>query len=178
MVIFDAFQGVDDVNGADRAVEMAFVVGVGLDRNALPPKLVGQGPQAGQPRLLDLLQLRAMLLHHPLVVLGGHSGQAVREQIVHGVAGPDGHHVALLAQVLDRLDQQQFDAPIGSLGQPLAAVRNAGQIGSFGHRDRGQGSGVRGQSQNGISSPPDGPEGGRSPKSSSGGGPSLAWAAP
>ena len=35
------------------------------------------------------------------------------------IAGPHRHHVALLAQVLDRLDQQQFDAPVGGLGEPL-----------------------------------------------------------
>ena len=70
-----AFQGVGHFHGADRAVEMAFVVGVGFDGDALPAQLGGEGLQAGQAGLLDGLQLRPMLLHHPLVVLGGDGGQ-------------------------------------------------------------------------------------------------------
>ena len=113
-------QGVGDFHGADRAVEVAFVVGVGLDGDALPGQFGGQGLQAGQPGLLDGLQLGPVLLHHPLVVVGGDRGQALRNQVVQGVAVLHLDHVALLAEMFDRLDQQQLDAAVRSLGQPLA----------------------------------------------------------
>ena len=87
-------------------------------------KFDGQGLQAGQAGLLDGLQLGPVLLHHPLVVVGGDGGQTLRDQVVHGVAGPHFDHVALLAQVLDRLHQQQLDAAVQALRQSLGAMRN------------------------------------------------------
>ena len=118
------FRALATSDGADRAVEMAFVVGVGLDRDALPGQVGGQGLQAGQAGLLDGRQLGPVLLDHPLVVVGGDRGQPLREQVVHGVAGLHFDHVALLAQVLDRLHQQQLDAAVRALRQPLGAMRN------------------------------------------------------
>ena len=100
---------------------MALVIGVRLDRHALPAEVVGHGPEPGQPDLLDLLQLGPMLLDHPLVMVGGERGQAVRQQVVHRVARLDRDHVPLLAEVLDRLDQQEFDPAVGRFGQPLHA---------------------------------------------------------
>ena len=114
--------------GADRAVQVAFVVGVGLDGDALAAQFVGQGAQAGQAGLLDLLQLGAVLLDHPLVVVGGDGGQPLRHQVVHGVAVLDLDHVALLAQVFDRLDQQQLDAAVGAFGSRLVRW---GTVGDF-----------------------------------------------
>ena len=64
------------------------------------------------PRVLNLLQPGAVLLDHPLVMVGGDGGQALRQQVVHGVAALDLDDVALLAEVIDRLDQQQFDAVV------------------------------------------------------------------
>ena len=46
-------------------------------------------------------------------------GQALRQQIVHRVAAFHFDDVALLADVIDRLDQQQFDAVVLAARQPL-----------------------------------------------------------
>ena len=59
---------------------------------------------------LDLLQLDLVLLDHPLVMVVGDRGQALRNQIVVGVAGLHLDDLPLLADVLDRVDQQQLDA--------------------------------------------------------------------
>ena len=83
----------------------------------------------GQPRLLDLGQPGAVLFDHPLVVLAGDGGQALRQQVVVGVAGLHFDDVALLAEVLDRLDQQQFDAAVRALREPLAVTGNAFLLG-------------------------------------------------
>ena len=119
MVTLLRFKALTMSCGADRAVEVAFVVGVGLDRHALAAQLVGLDAETGQAGLFDLLELGAMLVDHPLVVVGGIGRQALRQQVVQGVAGLDRHHVALLAQVIDRLHQQQLDAAVGRLGQSL-----------------------------------------------------------
>ena len=66
-----------------------------------------------------------MLGHHPLVVLRGNRGQPLRDQVVRGVAAFDLDHLALRAQVLHGLDQQQLDAAVRSLGQPLGSMRPA-----------------------------------------------------
>ena len=47
-------QGGDDLGGADGAVEMAFVVGVGLDRDALLGERVGQLRAASARRAFSI----------------------------------------------------------------------------------------------------------------------------
>ncbi len=114
-------QGLDDFRRADRAVQMPFVVGVGFDRHALRGNAIGQLPQAGQPFVLNLQQLGFVLFDHPLVMIGGDGGQALRQQIIHGVAALHFDDFALLAQVVDRLNEQQFDAAVLAALQPLVA---------------------------------------------------------
>jgi hypothetical protein len=85
----------------------------------LAAQLVGHRLQAGQPRLLDLRQPRFVLLDHPLVMLGGDGGQPLRQEVVHGEAAFDFDHVALLAEVVHRLHQQELDAAMLAFGQSL-----------------------------------------------------------
>ena len=104
---------------------MAFVVGVGFDRDALRRDAFGQLPQAGQPFVLNLQQLGLVLFDHPLVMVGGDRGQALRQQIVHRVAALHLDDFALLAEVIDRLDQQQFDAAaLAALDSPVAGRKD------------------------------------------------------
>ncbi len=56
-----------------------------------------------------------MLVDHPLMVFGGIRCQALRQEVVQRVAGLDRHDVALLAQVIDGLDQQQLNAAIAAI---------------------------------------------------------------
>jgi len=58
------------------------------------------------------------------VVLGGDRGEPLRDQVVQGVAVLHFDHVSLLAQVLDRLHQQQLDAAVCPLAQAFGSVRN------------------------------------------------------
>ena len=66
-----------------------------------------------------------MLFDHPLVMVGGDRGQTLRQQIVHRVAALHFDDVALLADVIDGLDQQQLDAVVLAAREPLARVRLA-----------------------------------------------------
>ena len=63
-----------------------------------------------------------MLFDHPLVMVRGQRRQALGQEVVVGVAGPDFDHVALLAQMIHRLDQQQLDTAVGSLRQSLVRI--------------------------------------------------------
>ena len=80
---------------------MAFVIGVGLDRDARPNEFSQHAAQAGQPFAGNLVELGAMLLHHPLVVLGGDGRQPLRDEVVVGEAPLHLDHFALLAEVFD-----------------------------------------------------------------------------
>ena len=113
--------------GADAAVEVAVFGGVGLDRDALLGELGGLLPQLGLAGQFDLLQLDLVLIDHPLVVVGGDGRQAMRNEIVVGVAGPHFDDLALLADMLDRVDQQQLDAAARALG--AAACRGVAACG-------------------------------------------------
>jgi hypothetical protein len=62
-----------------------------------------------------------VLLNHPLVVVGGNCGQALREQKVVGIATLHLDNLALLAEVLDIVDEEQFDATARTLGQTAAS---------------------------------------------------------
>ena len=83
---------------------MAFVVGVGLDRDALLGQFDRQGVQAGQTGLVDGLQLGAVLFDHPLVMFRGERRQTLGEQIVHGVAVLHLDHVALACRGVRRAE--------------------------------------------------------------------------
>ena len=52
-------------------------------------------------------------------MIGGDGGQTLRQQVVVGIAGFHFDHFTLPAKILDRLDQQEPDPVILSLGQPL-----------------------------------------------------------
>ena len=54
-------------------------------------------------------------------MVGGDRGQALRNQVVVGVAGLHFDDLALLADVLDRVNQQQLDAAARALGSGLKA---------------------------------------------------------
>jgi hypothetical protein len=107
--------------------------GVGFDRDALLRDLDSLLPQVGLVGLLDGLQLGAVLLDHPLVVVGGHRGQPLRDQIVEGVAGANLDDVALVAEILDVVDQQQLDAAAGT---DREAIGDRGVLGLLGLNHR------------------------------------------
>ena len=71
----------DDFGRPDRAVQMPFVVGIGLDGDALAAERIGQLAEAGQPLVLNRLQAGPVLVDHPLVMIGGEGGQALRQEI-------------------------------------------------------------------------------------------------
>lgn len=60
-----------------------------------------------------------MLFDHSFVVLGRDRGEALREQVVEGVTALHLHYLTLLAEVVDIVDQQQFDTASLAAGQPL-----------------------------------------------------------
>ena len=72
---------------------------------------------------LQLLQLGAMLIHHPLVMVRGKGRHAVGQQVVVGVAGSHFDDVALFAQIFDIMNEQQFNAAARAFGQTTHAVR-------------------------------------------------------
>jgi hypothetical protein len=116
---------------------MTFVVGIGLDRDRLFAELLGHLPQTRQPLVLNGLQTGAVLFDHSLVVLGGDSRQSLRQQIVHRIAAANGYYFTLLAEMIDRLDEQQFDLAVGGTGQTVLCA-------SFGYgRHMQEGSGIR-----------------------------------
>ena len=85
---------------------MSFVVGIGLDRHARADQFGEQRSETGEPLAGDFLELRAMLLHHPLVVVGGERREALGQQVVVGVAPLHLDHLALLSEVFDVVDEQ------------------------------------------------------------------------
>ena len=90
---------------------MPFVVGVGLDGDARADELLQQRPEPGETFPGDLLELRPVLGHHPLVMVGGHGRQPLREKVVEGVAALHFDHFPLLPEVLDIVNEEELDAP-------------------------------------------------------------------
>ena len=127
-----AFSAGHDVRCSDAAIQVAFVIRVGFDRHALPGDGIGHGSQTGQPSLFDGFQLRSVLFDHSLVMVGGDGRQSLGQQIVVGVTRPDFDHVTLAAQVFDRLDQQQLDPTVRSLGEPFRTLEQL-SFSSLGH---------------------------------------------
>lgn len=109
----------DDFARPDRAVQVAFVVGVGFDRNALLVELFGQLAQSGEALVLDLQKFGFVLFDHPLVMVTRQRGEPLRQQVVGRIPAFDGDDFALLAQVIDRLDQEQLHAVIARAGKPI-----------------------------------------------------------
>lgn len=54
-------------------------------------------------------QLFAVLFDHPLILLGGHSGLALWQQVVASVTGLNADDVAAFAEVFDVVNEQYFD---------------------------------------------------------------------
>ena len=84
--------------------------------------------------ILNFLQAGPVLVHHPLVVVGGDRGQPLGQQEVHRVAALDLDDVALRADVIHVLDQQQFDAVVLAARQALGAAVLLGRV-CLGHDD-------------------------------------------
>ena len=103
---------------------MPLVVRICLDRDACPHQLLEHAPQARESLPGDFLKLGPMLVDHPLVMIGGNGGQALRNEIIEGKAPFDLDHIPLLAEVLHGVHEQQFDATPFALRQPLASGRD------------------------------------------------------
>jgi hypothetical protein len=58
-----------------------------------------------------------MFLNHPLVMLGGDGRQALWKEVVERVAPLHLDHVSLLAEVLDIVNEKQFDTAPRTLGE-------------------------------------------------------------
>ena len=126
-------QGAGDLDGGHGAVEVALVVGIGLDRDRGAHHLVEEGSQTGQTLTRDLLELRLVLRHHPLVVLGSDRGQPLGQEIVERVATLHLDHFALLPEVLDVVDEEELDAAALALGElPGVGVDCGGESGRLG----------------------------------------------
>ena len=114
---FLSLESVNDFGSPDASVEVAFIIGVGLDRNALPSDQISLLLDTGQASLFDFFELGSMLVHHSLVVIRRDSSQSLREQVVVCKTWLHLHDVPLASQVVNRLDQQKFDTAIGSFRQ-------------------------------------------------------------
>ena len=68
-----------------------------------------------------------MLFDHSLVMITGDGRQTLWQQVVVGITTFDGHDIALLSKVIDRLNQQKLNAAIARLGD----LRNAVWLVSF-----------------------------------------------
>ena len=92
-----------DLRRADRAVQVAFLVGVGLDGDVGMRWICSASTFRSAIRgLAGLRDADLVALQQPQVVRGRHGGQAVRQQVVAAVAGLDLDQVALLAEVAAR----------------------------------------------------------------------------
>ena len=121
-------EGGGDLVGVDRAVEVAFGVGVGLDRERPLGDLGGEVQQVGAAGFLELAEPLAVLLDDPQVVRGGEGGQALGEQVVAGEAGADLDEVAGLADVGDGVGQEDLHVAVlgAQSGGSCGARRRAG----------------------------------------------------
>ena len=118
-----AAQRLGDLIGVDRAVEMPFRIGVGLDRERALGELRGHVLKVQPASFFQLLEPLAMLFDHPQVILGRERRQALRDQIVASEPRPDLDQVAGLAEFGDGLGQDQIDvAVLGTAGMILAAL--------------------------------------------------------
>jgi hypothetical protein len=64
-------------------------------------------------------------------MLGGDNRKTLRKQVIVCVPGFDFHNVTGFAEVINRLNQQQFDPAVGSFREPLEH-----RSGRLGHNDR------------------------------------------
>ena len=118
-----------DIGGADAAVEVPVFGGVGLDRDALLGELGGLLAEFGLTGQFDLLQLHLVLVDHPLVMVAGLGREALWDEVVVGVAGLHFDDLALFADVLNRVNEQQFDATALAFGERLE--RSEGLVAEF-----------------------------------------------
>ena len=100
------FECSHDFRSADAAVQMAVFGGVGLDRDALLGELGRLFAELSLAGNFDLLQLDLVLIDHPFVMVAGLGREALRNEIVVGVAFLHLDDLALLADVLDLVDEQ------------------------------------------------------------------------
>lgn len=103
----------------DTTVQVAFVVGVGFDRDRLLRDFVGESLQAAQALLFDFFQLGLMLVDHAFVVIIGDDRKALGEQVVVRKPRLDFDHVALPTEMVYVLNEEQFNAAIRAFGQSL-----------------------------------------------------------
>jgi hypothetical protein len=82
------------------------------------------------------MQTGLVLFDHAPVMVGRDGRQTLRQQVIQGVTALHGDNVALLAEVIDRLDEQELDAVAG-LGEGLKAAfaLNAGGFGFHGRSE-------------------------------------------
>ncbi len=67
-----------------------------------------------------------MLFHHSFVVVCGDDCQALRQQVVVGMAGFHLDNLPLLADMVDILSEQQLNATMFSLGSRLNFLARRG----------------------------------------------------
>ncbi len=89
-----------------------FFVGIGFDRDALLGDMLGQILEFLEPRLLNFLQFGFVLVDHPFVVITGYRSQTLRQQIVVGESSFNFDDITLFTQMVNRLNQKQFDATV------------------------------------------------------------------
>ena len=117
---------------------MAFVVGVGLDGDTRANEFLEERPETCETLTGDLLELRLVLGHHPLVVFGGHRRQTLRQQVVEGVTTLHLDNFPLLAEMLDVVHKEKFDTTT----LPLRKLTGMGAGRIHGPRAGGDGRGL------------------------------------
>src|SRR5271166_2437163 len=109
--------------GVDRAVEMALLVGIGLDGQPPLRDLGAQVLKVGTTGFLELPEPLAVFLDDSQVVRRGESCQPLGEQVIACVTGPDLDKLAGLTEAGHTLGQQHADVSVVSAqGVVLAAL--------------------------------------------------------
>ena len=115
----------NDFLGADGPVEPTFFVGVGLDGNAGASNLLGEGVKVLQLLTALLGKLSLVLFNHATMVIGRDGRKPLGNQVILGVTRLDLDDFALLSQGVDRLDEQELNTAVGSLGETFAGAHGS-----------------------------------------------------
>jgi hypothetical protein len=115
----DCLEGGDNFSRSDATVQVAFIVRVGFDRDRLLGDLICQGLQAAEALLFYLFELGLMLFDHSLVMIIGDDRKPLGKQKVVCKPWFDFDYIALPTEMVNVLNEQQFNAAILSFGQTL-----------------------------------------------------------
>src|SRR5262249_40323066 len=115
-----------DLIGVHGAVEMTLGIGVGLDCQRALGDLRGQALEVGSMSFLKVFESLAVLLDHAEIVLSREGRQPLRNQIVSSKSRPHLDDITGLAELGDRLCQDQLNMPMLGATRMVLASFDAG----------------------------------------------------